>query len=191
MTTTDTPRRGVATIDDLRARSIVDPNTRCWNWQGAQIKGSPRIWTLHLDDVEKRVLSGPRAVWYIAHGTTLGQRVAYMVCWNKSCVCPVHVRACASQSEMNRIGARAGIFKRSEAARVANLANAAKGRAAAGIRDTPAEVVMAVHAAIGSTTQVEIARRMGLSKTVVSRIARGQNFRHLLGQQEGGAACAR
>jgi len=181
----------VATIEDLRARSIVDPNTRCWIWQGAQIKGSPRIWTLHLDDVEKRVLSGPRATWYIAHGTQLGSRIAYMSCWNPACVCPVHVRACASQAELNRLGALGGIFKRSEAARAANVRNCAKGRAAAGHRDTPPEVVLAVAAAIGSTTQREIARRMGLSRTVVSRIARGQNFRHLLAQPEGGAACAR
>jgi hypothetical protein len=187
----------VATIADLRARSIVDPATHCWIWQGAKINGSPRIWTLHIDDVEKRVLSGPRATWYIAHGTPLGTRVAYMGCWNPSCVCPAHVRFCASQSELNRLGARGGIFKRSEASKLANVANAAKARAAAGHRDTPPEVVQAVRAAAGpDITQRAIARSLGLSFTVVSRILRGETHRRLLlpaaaVSVQGGAACAR
>jgi hypothetical protein len=192
----DTPRRGVATIADLRARSIVDPITHCWIWQAAKIKGSPRIWTLHLDDMEKRVLSGPRATWYIAHGTNLGSRVAYMACWNPACVCPVHVRACNSHSELNRLAGKGGVFKRSGAAFAANVANAAKARAAAGHRDTPPEVVQAVRQAAGpGTTQRAIARSLNLSNTVVSRILRGETHRHLLPASAGAslqrvASCA-
>ncbi len=174
-------RRGVATIDDLRARSVLNQSTRCWHWQGAKIKGAPRIWTLHLDDMEKRVLSGPRAVWYIAHGTTLGNRVAYMACWNKDCVCPVHVRSC-QKSEFNHVAALAGVFNKTPAARAACLVNAAKARAARNAVDTPAETVLAVRAAAGTASQTEIARSMGISKTVVSRILRGETFRHLQGQ---------
>lgn len=174
-------RRGVATINDLRARSVIDTATRCWHWQCAKIKGAPRIWTLHLDEVEKRVLSGPRAVWYIAHGTRLGSRVAYMACWNKDCVCPVHVRA-GQKGEVNHLAALAGVYRRSDAARAANVVNAAKARAARNAVDTPADVVLAIRAAAGSTTQVEIGRSLGISKTVVSRILRGQTFRHLLAE---------
>lgn len=174
-----TPRRGVATIDDLRARSVIDPSTRCWIWQCASIHGSPRIWALHIDEMDKRVLSGARAVWYIAHGTKLGSNVAFMSCWNKACVCPVHVRA-APKGEVNRLAGRAGVYSRSPLAHAANVVNARKARAARGVVDTPAHVVLAVRAAAGTGTQEEIGQRLGLSKTVASRILRGATYRHLL-----------
>jgi len=185
--TTPTPRRGVATIDDLRARSLVDPASRCWLWQGATVRGQPRIWALHLDDLDKRVLSGPRAVWYIAHGTKLGDQVAYMGCWNRLCVCPVHVRA-GAKGAVNTLVAKAGIYARSDAARAANVRNAAKARAARGVVDTPAHLVLAVRAAAGTATQVAISAQLGLRKTVVSRIIRGASFKHLLAPQAE-AAC--
>jgi|GEM_PF-2002265 len=171
--------RGIVTIDALRLRSTVDPATHCWIWQGCTVHGSPRIWTAHLDDMVKRVLSGPRAVWYIAHGTPLGQRIAYMGCWNQRCVCPAHVRAAADRSHFTQAAARAGCFRMSQERRTANRANAAAARAAAGIVDTPIHLVQAVRDAAGTTTQREIARRLGLSNTIVSRIVRGINFQHL------------
>jgi hypothetical protein len=180
-TKTTPPRRGVATVHDLRARSIVDPATHCWAWQGAQIKGSPRIWALDIDKLDKTVLSGPRAVWYIANGTALGSKVAYMACWNKGCVCPVHVRA-ASRAEVNRQAGKAGTFTRTGPALAATVANLAKARAARGAIDTPPHLVLAVRAVAGTTTQQEISRRLGLTKTVVSRIVRGQSFRHLVAE---------
>ena len=173
-------RRGVATIADLYARSIVDAASGCWIWQGARTHGSARIWTLNLDDLEKMVLSGPRAVWYITHGTALGERVAYMSCWHKGCVCPAHVRSAPSRGQANSEAARAGVYRRSPAARQANAVNARKARQARGVVDTPPEVVLAVRAAAGTGTQEQIGRRLGLTKTVASRILRGETFRHLL-----------
>lgn len=179
MASHDPPRRGVATIDDLRARVVIDPATRCWIWQGASRHGSPRIWTLHIDDMDKAVLSGPRAVWYIAHGTKLGGRVAYMACWTKGCVCPVHVRA-GTRAEVNRLAGNAGLFNRTPQSHAACVANARKARQARGVVDTPADVVLAVRAAAGSGTQKAIGQRFGLPKSTVSRILRGTNFKHLL-----------
>ena len=173
-------RRGVATIADLYARSIVDPACGCWIWQGANVGGAARIWSLDLDDLEKKVLSGPRAVWYITHGTPLGDAVAYMTCWRKGCVWPTHVRAAASRGEANSQAALAGVYRRSPSARQANAVNARKARQARGVVDTPPEVVLAVRAAAGTGTQEEIGHRLGLKKTVASRILRGETYRHLL-----------
>ena len=53
-------------------------------------------------------------------------------------------------------------------------------RQARGVVDTPPEVVLAVRAAAGTGTQEQIAHRLGLTKTVASRILRGETFRHLL-----------
>ena len=179
-------RRGIGSVADLRARSVIDPNTRCWIYQGSLVKGKPRIWTLNLDTLEKGVLSGPRAVWYIAHGTRLGERVAYMSCMNGACVCPVHVRA-GARGDVNTIMARGGVYRRSEAAKVANRRNAARARAARGVVDTPEHLVMAVRAAAGTTTQAALARQLGLARSVVSRIVRGVNHRHIGAGQEGAA----
>ena len=172
-------RRGIGNIDDLRARSVLDPTTRCWIWQGAQVGGAPRIWALHIDEMDKKVLSGPRAVWYIAHGTKLGARVAYMSCWNKRCVCPVHVRS-TEKGRLTHLAALAGVFKRSTASQAANKANINLARAARGVVDLPAETVLAVRAAAGTGTQIEIGQRFGVSKSMVSRMLRGKTYRHLL-----------
>ena len=95
------PARGISTIEDLRARSKRDPGGTCWLWGGALSAGRPAIWALDVDRVEMRSLSGPRAVWYIAHGTKLYDRIAYMRCWNTLCVCPAHVTWAATRGELN------------------------------------------------------------------------------------------
>lgn len=169
----------MATIDDLRARVVIDPATRCWIWQGASMHGSPRIWTLHIDDMDKAALSGPRAVWYIAHGTKLGDRVAYMSCWNKGCVCPVHVRA-GTRAEVNRLAGLAGVYTRTAQGHAACVANARKARQARGVVDTAPDVVLAVRAAAGTGTQRAIGQQFGLTKTIVSRILRGTTFKYLM-----------
>lgn len=169
-----TRRRGMATIDDLRARSTIDPVTRCWNWTGPMSQDKPRLWALDLDRVVKTVLQGPRAVWYIAHGTKLNGRVAYMGCWNRICVCPVHVRAADRQQLIDRRG-RAGLLARSPAGAAACARSAAKARAAAGIVETPPDVVLAIRQAEPGTTLQQLSDRFGISKSTASRIRRGVN----------------
>lgn len=181
------PRRGIATVDDLRARSTIDPVTRCWHYTGARRDGHPRIWTADLDAMDKRVLAGPRAVWYIAHGTPLGSLVAYMACMTADCVCPVHVRK-GSRADLNALMSRHGLLSTRSAAKAAA---AAKGRAAAGHRDTPEAVVLAVRAAKGTASAERIGLALGVSKSVAARILRGETFRHLLPAGQGAAPCAR
>lgn len=168
-------KRGVSTVADLRARSVVDAVTHCWHWDGAKVKGHPRIWTLDLDAMDKRVMSGPRAVWFIAHGTPLHGLVAYMGCWTLDCVCPVHARR-GTRAEVNAAVARAGLLpdRRGD---VALVAAAARARAAAGHVDTPVEVVRAVRKAAGTASGRALAARFGLSQTVAQRILRGQTYR--------------
>lgn len=179
-------KRGVNTIDDLRARSTVDPVTHCWHWQQATIKGHPRIWTADLDAMDKRVLSGPRAVWYIAHGTPLRDQVAYMGCWCKDCVCPAHVRR-GSRTQVNTLAALAGCMAGHSAVR---SISAAKARAAAGHVDTPADVVLAFRQALGTAPVYRLAEQFGLTRSTGYRIANGTNYKHLQRQEEEGATCA-
>lgn len=171
--------RGITTIDHLRARSIIDPVTRCWHWQGAKIKGQPRIWTLDIDRVEKTVLNGARAVWFISHGTPLGHLQAWMGCGTADCVCPVHVRR-GTRSEWTRFMTSTGRMQR--AATPGRVAAAAKGRALAGHVDTPPELVLAIRAAhaAGEASALELVERTGIGRSVVYRILRGETYRWLL-----------
>lgn len=171
--------RGITTVDHLRARSIIDPVTRCWHWQGAKVHGQARIWTLDIDRMEKTVINGPRAVWFIAHGTPLGHLQAWMGCGTADCVCPVHVRR-GTRSEWVRFMTQTGRMSRS--ATPGRIAGAAKGRAAAGHVDTPAEVVLAIRAAhaAGEASVPELAARHGRCTSVIYRILRGESYRHLL-----------
>jgi hypothetical protein len=174
-------RRGVNTIEDLRERSVVDPVTHCWHWTLAKVKGHPRIWTADLDAMDKRVLSGPRAVWYIAHGTPLGDQVAYMGCWVKDCVCPAHVRR-DQRARVNTLAAQAGCMAGHCAVRAIS---AAKARAAAGHVDTPADVVLAFRQALGTAPVYQLAQQFGLKRSTGYRIANLTNYKQLLPQQEG------
>ena len=36
-------RRGISTVADIKSRSIVDPVTHCWQWQGGMGKGKAVI----------------------------------------------------------------------------------------------------------------------------------------------------
>lgn len=168
-------KRGVNTIDDLRERSSLDPVTHCWHWKLAKVKGHPRIWTADLDAMDKRVLSGPRAVWYIAHGSTLGDQVAYMGCWVKDCVCPAHVRR-GTRLQVNALAVAAGCNNGHSAVR---SISAAKARAAAGHVDTPPELVLALRKALGTVPVYRLAEQLGLKRSAAYRIARGLNYRQL------------
>lgn len=164
----DSRSRGIASVSDLRANSRAIP-LGCWHWLGAMEKGTPRIWTFDNDKGDKTVLSGPRAVWNIAFGTLRG-RIAYMGCFNRDCVNPLHVRAAANRAEHGAAIARSGARKGKQTAE--QLASAAKGRAAQGIVDTPVEIVEEIRAAPPDITGRQLAEQFGLSFSTVCRIRR-------------------
>lgn len=183
--------RGIATIDHLRARSVVDPVTHCWHYQGAlSAQGQPRIWTLDLERMDKTVLNGPRAVWFIAHGTPLGHMMAWMFCGTADCVCPVHVRR-GTRAEWTRWMSAAGRMCRLPTP--GRLAAAALGRAAAGLVDTPAEVVIAMREAYaaGEGKPPALAERFGVERSTAYRLLRGETYKHLLSNMAQAEALAK
>ena len=173
------PRRGIATIADVKARCIVDPLTGCWHWQGARScakGGKPALPTMHTFDPrrgEKRVMSGPLAVWCIAHGEAPNAPLVYRGCGCDDCLNPVHLRLARSHAEIGlhqrRSGSRKG--KNTEQRR----ANMAKGRQTRGIVETPAEVVLAIRAAPETVTGRALARLHGVSESTVSKIRLGRS----------------
>ncbi len=170
--------RGVLRIADLYARSERRPGSDCWHWRGAMASDStsPRIWTFDHDRGDKRCLSGPRAVWNIAHQAGLRGKLAFMRCVNSSCVNPVHVGSAWTKAE---IGAHIALNgKRKGTHTEARRLNASKGWAANCITPTPAATVLRVRAMTGTSTAIALA--LGMTHQTVSRIRRGDSHRHLL-----------
>jgi hypothetical protein len=174
------PPRGMLTVQQLKARCIVDPATHCWLWQGAcsVVDGTPRLYTFDHARGEKRTISGPLGAWNIAHqAAPLPGYYVFRACGHRLCLNPAHLREMRDQAQIGRHIAASGRRKgiRSEACRAA----AAKGRAARGIVDTPPEVVRAIRAAPADVTGRALAKLHGLNPSTVSSIRRGLSHRDM------------
>lgn len=171
--------RGVTKVADLRARSIIDPQTGCWHWQGAKSAGVPRIHTFDHELGEKRSMSGPKAVWNIAHGEAPGPAfLVFRRCVCSDCVNPVHMARALSKAE---IGRHVGLTNaRKGTSLPQRQANIRKAWEATGITVTPPEVVRAIRAAGKEQTSTSLAAVHGIAHQTVSLIRRGQSHKHLL-----------
>ena len=170
----------ILTIDDLRTRSRIDAFTGCWHFQGSlSSDGVPRIHTLDYELSEKRVMSGPKAVWNIAHCCALRPGwLAFRRCVTADCVNPVHVDQAASRKDIGRHISLSG--RRKGTAVKARQQNLVKAREAAGIVPTAEHIVLEIRAAAASVTSRAMAHQFGIAEQTVSRIRRGQSHRHLL-----------
>ncbi len=161
------------TISDLRAKSKIDPQPGgCWHWQGARSKidGLPRIWTLDYERMEKRVISGPKAIWNIAHGAK-PNGIVYRRCGCADCVNPVHIGIARDMKEIGAHISRSGRRKGTNMEQ--RRAAAAKGRAAQGQRVIPDAVVIAIRNAPASVTSAELAALHKIDHSHTCRIRRG------------------
>jgi hypothetical protein len=174
--------RGITTVSDIKARCKVDPATHCWLWHGgfSSTNGikSPAIYAFDHAAGCKRVMTGTRGAWNVAHGAApLPGFLVFRACCNPLCLNPAHLREARSKANICRHIARAGVLKGTHVE--ARRANGAKGLAAMGIVVTPPDVVLAVRRAPASETNRAIARRLGLSESVVSGIRLGKRHRHV------------
>lgn len=168
----------VLTIADLRARSERTTGSACWQWLGATVRdGSPRIWTLDYDRLEKRSMNGAKAVFFISQGCALNGRLAYRGCLNMGCVNPDHIRTATDRAEIGGIVKDAG--KRKGTNTEQRLAALAKAQIAAGHAPTSRDIVLAIRSAPRSITGLELARVHGLAQSTVSRIRLVQSHREV------------
>lgn len=168
----------VITIDDLRSRSIIDPITRCWHWQGAkEDRGVPRIWTIDYERMTKRVMGGPLAVWHIAHNQAPGWGLIFRSCFTTDCVCPAHHKQARNKAEIMNAARMCGAASRwvgdGEQRRKALM----RAREAAGVFETPSDTVLKVRdlLAAGHTGR-HTAQQLGIGEQVVSRIKRDKRW---------------
>lgn len=171
--------RGIATLDQLKARCIVDAVSGCWVWQGAQRAGTPAIHTFDHARCDKHTLSGARAAWNIAFGRSPRPGcIVFRACWNRLCVSPHHLREAKSRAEMALHQKRTGSLKgtalesRRATVRIAQMA--------AGVVITPAPIVLEIRAAPKEVTGRSLAHKFDLSEQTISRIRRGVSHREVM-----------
>lgn len=171
---------GIATVADVRARCSINPVSGCWNWLGGTRKGAdhatyrqPAMWAFCHDHGEKRTMTGPRAMWNIAHGKApLPGYVVFRACGNAMCLNPVHLREAKNMAEVGLHTRRSGRLVGTQIE--ARRANVLKAQDAAGVVRTPDEVVEAIKAAGRSVTGRALAAQYGVSENTVSRIRLGR-----------------
>jgi hypothetical protein len=173
--------RGIRTVQDLLARSRRDPFTHCWHWLRAMSHGKPAIHTYDHEFGDKRVMSGPRAVWNIAHGESPGARVIWRRCGHRDCVNPAHMQAMPDHASMFAAMTRQGRYKgaRSDAQKEITL----RMRMKLAQNITPMHVADEIRGMPKTVTGRAIAQQFGLSETTVSRIRLGRSRTGSLGDQ--------
>ena len=165
-------KRGILTVADLRACCDVNQTNGCWIWQGGRTNGAPRLWTFDHERGEKRVMTGPKGVWNIAHQAA--PRKGWLVfrrCQVRLCMHPVHMGQARNLIELGKhiqlLGSQKGTM---DAQRHANLVKARESQA---VTSTPREVVLACRSAGADVTNVSLARLHGIGPSTVGRIRRG------------------
>lgn len=106
------PSGAVRHVQDLWRFSERRPGSDCWHWMGAKAHqtGLARIYTWCHDQQCKRLMSGPSAVWGIAHKAPLLGRIPMRTCRTKCCVNPTHIKIVADRPAMHAETRRLGLL---------------------------------------------------------------------------------
>lgn len=163
---------GVQSLDDMRDRCVIDPDTGCWSWGLYKIPARggpvPAVWVPSGVLGEGRLkTTAIRAAWLFSGRKIRDGHIVWRCCGNKACINPDHCRS-TSKAEHGRWIAKQGHTKgphRAAAARVASLTRAA----------SPG-LVEAIERDIGDgVPRLQILERHGTSNHVYYRVLRGQH----------------
>lgn len=172
------------TIHDLYRNSTRAQGSDCWLWTGG-LKGckkSPSIYTFDYAHGEKRSMSGPRAVWNIAHKAAppLGMR-PYRVCCTSLCVNPAHHRLSRGNKDVGANIKRMGVWKGKHME--ARRASAKLAHKALGFVPLDPETVRQIRATPrkgdGAMDNHQLAAKFGRSHQLISQIRRGLAHRNV------------
>lgn len=155
------------TIDQVRGACRIDDITGCWVWTGATDKGQPKIyapdWTNR--DGALTTQTGQRAVWHMLNQHAIPTRWrVYSTCRTARCLNPEHLKV-GSQKQWGRDSAAWGALRGDIRVQVRNRRT---GQARSDLTpETYAEVLTS------KEKGVEIARRLDVSESTVSKARRG------------------
>lgn len=167
-----TPRhfRGITTVEDLKARCIVDDFTGCWHFQGAMREDrngnrTPAVWIFDSIRNKFRTMTGPMAVVEIEGKRTPQMTIAWRDCRCDDCLNPAHIRA-GTRADFG-LWVRLYGHWRNNPARVAANRRSARERS----ENTP-EKIAAVRASPLNGRQAAVAFEM--STQLVSKVRNGK-----------------
>jgi hypothetical protein len=160
---------GVRTVECLRMRSHVDPDTGCWHWRLGCSQGAPRVWL--LIDGNRVAMRGRRAALHLAGrlkpGTTA---IARDICRSDDCVNPDHAKA-GDRAALGAWITNSGRYQLSLARKVAPF----KARLVRKGRKLDLDKARAIRAS--SDTCLVLSERYGVAPSVISSVKRGQLWR--------------
>lgn len=165
---------GIRTVEDLRQRSYVDPDTGCWHWRLAMVQNAPKIHFQAPDTGAVVVCKGRRATLWLQRGHDVpAGHLAYRryTCTADDCVNPAH----ATSGTPTQWGAerRKGVDPVAKAVRSRNSLKAWDQR---GRLVTPA-MVREIRTSTDSVAAV--AQRLGISQFCVWSVRTGQTHKHV------------
>lgn len=164
---------GIQTLEDVRVRCRVDPDTGCWVWGMSLASGVPclRVPAGVLGNEKAVVMSAHKAAWLLAGNTRPGEGIALIrkVCCKESlCVAPHHRRV-GSRSAVNRAAAARGSYN-SHVRIEALLAGCLK-------QAISVEMVRAIEGRLAEGASARaLAKEFGVDKDTVSKVRDGKHF---------------
>lgn len=172
------PRRGIATVADIKARCVVDAATGCWHWQAAKSPaGLPMLHAFDHALGEKRVMCGPLAVWNIAHGESPAPWLVFRSCEVKDCMNPVHMTRALTRGEIGLHARRSGSQKGTHLE--VRRRNGLRGLAKLGIKPLDEALVIAILREPATLNNCQVAALHGVKHQTVSRIRRRERHRQM------------
>lgn len=165
--------KGIRTVEDIKARCVVDDETGCWEWglsysHSKTRKVSP-IARCHIlkPDGTRALTTAWKAGWLLS-GRKLGKKqVVYRsVCWNTRCCNPAHCKA-GTMKQMGAAIAKSGVLRGQPHRVTANTKNNE-------CQATPREVVMRAEALFAAGRKLaEVAEAIGVHKDTARLIRNG------------------
>lgn len=156
---------GVRTLDDLKARCWVDETSGCWHWRMATSEGAAKVYLPGL----KRVCTGLFAAATLSGRKINSGQMAYSTCTTPFCLCPAHTKV-GTWKQWGAWKAATGSWK-AKPQRIAACQKTARSKLS---KLTP-ELVQEIRAS--EETGRAIAKRMGVSEQLVSKIRTGKTWR--------------
>lgn len=161
---------GIKTLEDIRLRCFVDPETDCWLWRLSAQAGVPRVSMFW--EGEERKFRGRRASWLMAGRPLPKGHVVYakLCCQELLCMNPDHAQAGTRKQHglwLRRSGLIKGLPKKIAAARASATAR----------RKLTAERVLAIRA--GGKSDYAFADEFGVSQFAVWSARTFRSWKHV------------
>lgn len=158
---------GIVSLDALKKRCIISEISDCWRWQGATIDGHPRVWMFDPLKEKHGSLSGPRALAILTGRRLKRGWRAWMTCQRADCMNPDHLRT-GAVATWGAWVAKNDLFKGSPR-RISAIR-------AQWLKRLPEQVEIARIVRSSDETGLALAKRLNVSKSVVSRMRTGQSW---------------